>query len=223
MPTKQVVEKEIDNKEPKTTRKRSINKKPPEDRKTPVETPETHHVNDTGDMLNELRTAPNVSAMRFTYKGIDFIALDTINNGILAITADILNERMRFSDNEEVGSNDWRKSSIRKKLNGDFLSKFNQIDLIPIVSDLTADTGEDNYGICEDYIALPSDIILRKYNKIIPEYPTWIWSITPWAINYSTMSAVSARTQNKTIYSEKPNRELGVAIVCIFKRDAINL
>ena len=128
MPTKQVVEKEIDNKEPKTTRKRSINKKPPEDRKTPVETPETHHVNDTGDMLNELRTAPNVSAMRFTYKGIDFIALDTINNGILAITADILNERMRFSDNEEVGSNDWRKSSIRKKLNGDFLSKFSQID-----------------------------------------------------------------------------------------------
>lgn len=220
MPTKKSDTKTT---EEKVVRKRAATKKQTGASEASAEHNKKEEVIDTEINNESLREAPSVSGKRFVYHNIEFIALDIVGDGVLAISAEILSDKMRFADNDEVGSNDWRKSSIRKKLNGDFLSKFSQIDLIPIVSDLTADTGEDNYGICEDYIALPSDVILRKYNKIIPEYPTWIWSITPWAINYSTMSAVSARTQNKTIYSEKPNRELGVAIVCIFKRDAINL
>ena len=154
------------------------------------------------------------------YNDMRFVVLDTTNDGVLVISDDIIG-KMRFSDNSDKGSNDWRKSIIRKKLNSDYIQKFDANDLLTIVSDLTADTGEDNYGICEDLIAIPSDAAFRKFNKLIPAYNTWVWSLTPWAIDYSSMSAVSARTQNKTIYSEQANRELGVVILCILKQDVV--
>ena len=168
---------------------------------------------------------PEPQTRVFNYNGMDFVILDETGDGmgVIAISADILENRMRFADNNDYGSNDWRKSTIRKKLNTEYIKKFNQNDLLPILSDLTADTGEDNFGMCEDYIALPSDSMIRKFNKVIPSYNTWIWTITPWAIDYSNMSAVGARTQAKTIYSEQPNRELGVAIVCIFKKEVIDV
>lgn len=198
----------------KTTRKTQAASKPA---KTIKQIPDIIEIK----TLSEGCPAPQ--AQTFSYNGMDFVALEDANdgNGVLAISAAILEDRMRFSDSNDYGSNDWRKSSIRKKLNTEHIKKFNTNDLLPIVSDLTADTGEDDYGTCEDYIALPSDSIIRRFNKVIPSYNTWIWTITPWAVKYSNMSAVGARTQAKTIYSEQPNRELGVAIVCVFKKDAI--
>lgn len=166
---------------------------------------------------------PNVfPGQRINYNNMQFVVLSVDSNGVLVISSEIIDNRVRFSDNADRGSNDWRKSAVRKKLNTEFIKNFNQDDLIPIVSDLTADTGEDNYGVCEDLIALPSDAVFRRFNKLIPNYNTWVWSITPWAIDYSAMSAVSARTQNKTIYSEQPNKELGVAIICKFNFNAID-
>lgn len=179
----------------------------------------------TTKIQNTIEVNPEPMRAVFNYNGVDFIVLASINNGIgyLAISANLLPERMRFNDNAELGSNDWKKSTIRKKLNTEYIKKFNENDLLPITSDLTADTGEDDYGTCDDLIALPSDNLIRKYNHIIPTYNTWIWTLTPWAIKYSNITAVGARTQSKTLYSEQPNRELGVAIVCTFKKEAIEL
>lgn len=159
----------------------------------------------------------------FKYKEMNFIALEEADGGVLAISSNILERKMRFADSADKGSNDWKKSSLRKKLNNEYIGKFDKNDLIPIVSDLTADTGEDDYGKCEDYIAIPSDNMFRKFHKIIPVYHGWVWSLTPWAISYGTLSAVGARTSAKTIYSEQVNRELGVAIVCKFKRDVVGI
>lgn len=159
----------------------------------------------------------------FKYKDMNFVVLGETSDSILAISLNILDTKMRFADNADKGSNDWKKSSLRKKLNNEYINKFDKNDLLPIVSDLTADTGEDDYGTCEDYITIPSDNMFRKFHKIIPSYPGWVWSLTPWAIEYGTLSAAGARTNAKTIYSEQVNRELGVAIVCKFKRIAVGL
>lgn len=206
--------KKEDTKESQTTKKAKEAKEPKIETERAIVNTET---------TNSTNTKFEHCGKTFRYKSFEFIALDGIDNGILAITTEILPERLRFADNNDFGSNDWRKSSIRKKLNTDYLKMFDANDLLPITSDLTADTGETNYGNCEDLIAMPSDAVFRKFNRIIPNYKTWVWSITPWAIEYSNMSAVSARTQAKTIYSESPNKELGVVLLCVFKPEKIDL
>lgn len=177
----------------------------------------------TDDETRSEKRVTDIAGKTFSYRGMSFVALEESDGGVLAISADVLEKKMRFSDSSEKYANDWKKSSLRKKLNGEYLQNFNRADLLPIVSDLTADTGEDDYGKCEDYIAIPSDNMFRKFHKIIPAYPGWVWSLTPWAVNYGNLSAVGARTSAKTIYSEQVNRELGVVVVCKFKRDVVVL
>jgi hypothetical protein len=231
MPAKKkagTTEKQENNKETlieeieETSNDKASKRKPSIKSSEPAKTARKAEMTILSENKNSLSAASqSVSGKRFSYNGMDFIALEERDNGVLVISAHILNDRMRFSDSCDPGSNDWRKSQLRKKLNTEYVKNFNANDLIPIVSDLTADTGEDNYGTCDDYIAIPSDEMFRRFNTIIPPYNTWVWSITPWAIEYSNTIAVSARTQAKTIYSEKPNRELGVAIVCVFKKDVV--
>ena len=93
--------------------------------------------------------------------------------GVLAVAAKRLEDEMAY---DEDGSNDWRKSSLRKYLNEEFVKNFNKGDLLPFVSDLTSDDGMTDYGTSEDFVALLSDNLYRKYRKFMPQYDTWVWS-----------------------------------------------
>lgn len=151
----------------------------------------------------------------FKHNGVDFIILDELEFGVLAITEELVYKSIEFNTH---GNNDWRKSNVRKMLNSEFANKLGTHNLVPMEVDLTADTGEDNYGIVEDYVSIPNDVMLRKYYKLIPSYNTWIWSSTPWSIEIGNGSYVSARGGNKAIYSEKAEKQLGVAAVCLFDK-----
>ena len=115
---------------------------------------------------------------RFTRGGIEFVALGMEQGGVLAVAAKRLEDEMAY---DEDGCNDWRKSSLRKYLNEEFIKNFDKGDLLPFISDLTSDDGMTDYGTSEDFVALLSDNLYRKYRKFMPQYDTWVWTITPWS------------------------------------------
>lgn len=118
------------------------------------------------------------SGDRFTYNGISFVILGEEQGGVLAVQEHTLGEEMPFDEDD---SNDWRKSTLRKYLNEEHIKKFNKGDLLPFVSDLTADDGLKDYGTSEDYIFLLSCDLYRKYREFMPKYNAWVWTITPWS------------------------------------------
>lgn len=75
---------------------------------------------------------------QFEYNGVKFTALGEEQGGILAIVSELLKDEMPL---DESNKNDWRTSSLRKYLNGEYLEQFNRGDLLPFVSDLTSDDG----------------------------------------------------------------------------------
>lgn len=112
----------------------------------------------------------------FMYRGIEFIRLGLEQGGVLCMTAKVIGEQPF----DEDACNDWRRSSARKMLNTEFLSKLNKDDLMAFESDLTADNGDTKYGKCVDYVGLLSCDLYRKYRKFVPLFEEWMWTCTPW-------------------------------------------
>ena len=114
----------------------------------------------------------------FSYNGVSFVALGVEQGGLLAIVAEPLEEEMAY---DESRCNDWRKSSLRKYLNGEYLEALGKEQLLPFTSDLTADDGMKDYGTSEDFVFLLSDNLYRKYRAFVPSYGVWWWTITPYS------------------------------------------
>lgn len=114
----------------------------------------------------------------FSYNGVSFVALGIEQGGLLAIVAEPLEEEMAY---DEQRCNDWRKSSLRKYLNGDYLEELGKEHLLPFTSDLTSDDGMKDYGTSEDFVFLLSDNLYRKYRAFVPSYGVWWWTITPYS------------------------------------------
>ena len=114
--------------------------------------------------------------------------------GVFCITRDILFKKAFDEDN----CNDWRKSSLRKYLNGEFFEQLPFADkLISFKRDLTSDDGLKDYGDCEDYVSLLSDDEYRKYRYQISNKDDWWWTLTP----YSTPGSGSSRNA-RYVYSD---------------------
>lgn len=150
---------------------------------------------------------------RFNYRGIEFVALGVEQGGVLAVAAKRLEDEMAY---DEDGCNDWRKSSLRKYLNEEFVKNFDKGDLLPFISDLTSDDSMTDYGTSEDFVALLSDNLYRKYRKFMPKYDTWVWTITPWSClpgnaNFERVVRTSGALSNCLAYYGR-----GVAPACIF-------
>lgn len=150
---------------------------------------------------------------RFVRGGIEFVALGMEQGGVLAVAAKRLEDEMAY---DEDGSNDWRKSSLRKYLNEEFVKNFNKGDLLPFVSDLTSDDGMTDYGTSEDFVALLSDNLYRKYRKFMPKYDTWVWTITPWSCLPGYANCERFVDTSGALYDGYAFNALGVAPACIF-------
>lgn len=150
---------------------------------------------------------------RFTRGGIEFVALGMEQGGVLAVAAKRLEDEMAYDEN---GCNDWRKSSLRKYLNEEFVKNFNKGDLLPFVSDLTSDDGMTDYGTSEDFVALLSDNLYRKYRKFMPKYDTWVWTITPWSCHPGHASFERLVSASGALSNGYALSSYGVAPACIF-------
>lgn len=155
----------------------------------------------------------------FIYNGIEFICLDIIDGNYLAMTAKPWAE-IPFDTNNH---NDWRKSSLRRVLNTDFLELLDKKHLVMQTSDLIADNGDKAYGTSEDYVTILSCDQYRKYRDIVPLFEEWMWTLTPWSCNTSNSSNVRLVYPTGYVASTSAHYSYGVAPACLFSSQNLKL
>lgn len=160
---------------------------------------------------------------RFTYAGVEWVKLDNTDGGALALAAEPVFERSF----DEENCNDWRKSSLRRELNGPFFDALiaegaDRAAFLDLESDLTADDGMTDYGTATDKIALISDGLYRKFRALIPKIGCWWWTLTPWTCDpeysYNVRLVNSSGALN---YDGASYGYLGVRPLCNMKSDIL--
>ena len=103
-------------------------------------------------------------------------AEDSEGNAYMLADENIYN--MEFGEN-----NDWRESTIRKKLNNELYQKIAAecgVDaLVTIQTDLFSHDGLRDYGKCEDMVSLLTYDLYRNNRINIKNCNEWWWTCTP--------------------------------------------
>lgn len=138
---------------------------------------------------------------RFMYGGVEWVKFEDIGAGTLCLAA----EPVFLRAFDEENCNDWRKSSLRRELNGAFLEALvaegaDRAAFLDWESDLTADDGMTDYGTAVDKIALRSDALCRKYREITPPVDEWCWNLTPWTCDASNSYYVRYVNSSGALY-----------------------
>lgn len=149
--------------------------------------------------------------------GYEWTILDKVSNGYLSIMNRNLGDKI-FDEN----FNDWKLSSLRNYLNGEFLSKIEdeigKDKLIEFQRDLLSLDGQTEYGICKDKISLLNVDEYRKYRKLLPNQKYYWWLLTPWSTKsngYETLNAVVCPSGFIST-GRLCNFSSGIRPVCIF-------
>lgn len=79
---------------------------------------------------------------------------------------------------DESNCNDWKKSTLRRWLNGEYLERFNDVELIEQTQDLTTDDGLKGYGTSTDLIFLLTAEQYRQYRDNIRKVNDLWWLVT---------------------------------------------
>lgn len=133
-------------------------------------------------MKQELRSCKEGSTV--TIGGQKWKILSHLENGgTFCIRKNLLDDRREF---DQDNCNDWKKSSLRKYLNGEYKEKLLseiQADegveiLLDTAQDLTADDGLKDYGSSTDKVVLLTCEQYRKYRHLFDELDAWWWLIT---------------------------------------------
>lgn len=172
---------------------------------------------ETSDSYSEYGEYDLKPGDHFYYNDIEFVCLDITDSGdYFAITADIYNKKM-FSEQDNDGSNNWAISDLREWLNYVFYnSVFAPNHLVKTISDLTADNGDTEYGVCEDFVTLLSCDQYRKYRKLMPKYDKSVWTLTPWSCTVGYSTFVRFVGPSGAFYVLSAAYSDGVAPVCTF-------
>lgn len=168
--------------------------------------------------INEIKAGDH-----FEYKGIEWVCLDVGNETVFAVTAKVI-ANMPFNDEYEDGCNNWRTSSLRKWLNSEFLDKnFGKGALLANFSTLTADNGDDKYGVVEDYVTLLDCDQYRRYRKLMPKYDDWVWTLTPRSCTVGDAFSVRNIIPSGELDSYFADNTYGVAPACLFNLNYLSL
>ena len=116
---------------------------------------------------------------RFLYGGVEWVKFEDIGAGTLCLAA----EPVFLRAFDEENCNDWRKSSLRRELNGAFLDALvaegaDRAAFLDWESDLTADDGLKDYGTCTVTIFLLTVDQYRRNRDVIPNADDWWWLST---------------------------------------------
>ena len=164
---------------------------------------------------------------RFTYGGVEWVALESRPNMVLALAADVLKDgegNTRYMPFDEDNKNDFAAASVRAFLNGDFLEELaaagaDKDAFVPIVLDLTSDDGLDDYGTDTVKIGLITDQMYRRFRGIIPNASDWWWTCTPFstARNGNSYVVRSVLSSGALSYSSAYGGLRGVRPLCCLK------
>lgn len=161
---------------------------------------------------------------RFTYGGVEWVALDARPNMTLCIAADVL-ECRAFDDGNK---NDFAASSLRAYLNGEFLDRLaaegaDKEAFVPLVLDLTSDDGLDDYGTDTVKIGLISCEMYRRFRKLIPNVSDWWWTCAPFSTEKNGYGSYvrSVNTSGALSRNIAYDGYFGVRPLCALKSDIL--
>ena len=154
---------------------------------------------------------------KFRFKGYEWVALEVNEDNVVAI----MTKAWDTAEFDENNRNDWKNSSIRKRLQEELLPVLGEENLITRSVDLVADNGDRRYGRTDDKIWLLSCDDFRKWREIILANcdfeDDWWWTLTPWHINdvgYGYL--VRSIALDGGIINLTANSSYGVAPACVF-------
>lgn len=154
-----------------------------------------------------------------TVANTEFIVLKKQDDKVLCLTRNLAFEDEQF----DKSSNNYATSSIREKLNKEFLPKLVEAvgadNILDVDIDLTSDDGLDDYGSVKDKIGLLTDSMYRKYNRIIENYPVddWWWLATPYSTPHRGYSSlVRCVYRSGALFNVHCYYDFGVRPFCIF-------
>ena len=174
-------------------------------------------VEETKKRLSEVKVGDTFKVGKF-----EFIVLDQDEkNEETAVLLKDFWKTAKFDDS----TNNYKNSSIRYKLNDEFLNKIaNEVginNIIPHWVDLIADDGRIDYNVCEDYVSLLTYDDYRNYVYIIDKYritSDWWWLATPYSTSINGYNyAVRCVNYGGTLLNYCCNCDYGVRPFCIFK------
>lgn len=150
----------------------------------------------------------------FELAGFTWMILDINEKGYYCLASGI--EDREFDED----SNDWKSSSLRKYLNGEYLKKIcdsvGSENIVSFERDLISLDGRNNYGTCEDKVSLLTFDEYRKYREVVKLNGYW-WLLTPWGVKRDGYeSSVSVVFPSGLIVNYYCNINVGVRPFCIF-------
>jgi hypothetical protein len=174
-------------------------------------------------VVEETKKRLSEVAMGDTFKVGKFEFIVLAQNRVVGTTEVLLKDLWKTTKFDD-DTNDYKNSSIRKELNGEFLNELanevGTINIIPHTVNLTADDGRKDYGMCDDSVSLLTCDMYRKYVDVIDRYliDNWWWLATP----YSTSSngydcTVRCVNRGGTLNDDSCSCVSGVRPFCILK------
>lgn len=159
----------------------------------------------------------------FELAGLNWKILDITEKRYMCL-ADKLKDKSKFDSD----SNDWKDSSLRSYLNGEFLEtlrkEIGEENILSFERDLLSLDGLDEYGKCEDYVSLLNVDEYRKYRKHIPNTDYSWWLLTADSVKNNGVNRwVLVVRPSGYVYYDSCYGDRGVRPVCIFSSSIFEL
>lgn len=155
---------------------------------------------------------------KFEFKGFEWVVLNpkSSEGGVLAMMTSTWNGKEYPFD--EDGCNNWKESSMKKKLEEELLPVLGKENLLDHTVDLEADNGDEEYGadVCKVFIL--SCWEYRRYRDYVPLLPERMWTCTPWTTTGNIVRRVSPDGSLSNYYASITH---GVAPACVIKESLI--
>lgn len=174
-------------------------------------------IDEANEMLKALRSSkikrPEIGRT-VEIAGMNWTVLDKNEQGYICLGDKI--EKLQFGT-----TNDWKESSVREYLNGEFHQKLSEQigaeNIILFSRDLLSLDGQTEYGTCEDSVSLISLDEYRKYRKYIPNAEYYWWMLTPDSTRCNNDSKwTSVVYPSGGVCSDLFGNHFGVRPFCIF-------
>lgn len=156
---------------------------------------------------------------KFMFKGFKWVVLNPNpieEGGVLAMMTSTWNGQKYPFD--EDGCNNWKESSLKKKLEEELLSVLGRENLLEHLVRLDADNGSLEYGVdlCQVFILTCDEY--RRYREYVPLLPEWMWTCTPWTTTGNSVRLVypDGSLNNYNAYSAS-----GAAPACVIKKESL--
>ena len=126
------------------------------------------------------------------FAGIEWEILDEHYATGIDIYVFCLAKHVLFKKEFDKGNNNnWKESSLREYLNGEYAEKLREVPLYTFTRDLTAEDGLEDYGQCQDKVSILSCNEYRKYRRFISNKAATWWTLTPYSTPTSGNSYIA--------------------------------